>query len=194
MEMRDEFIGYYRQYIKRDGADRLLQWISETDFFSAPASTRFHSSYEGGLLEHSLNVFRNLISRYPDGRGYPPESLAICGLLHDLCKVEFYKVSYRNMKNDSTGSWERVAYYTIDERFPYGHGEKTVFLIERHMRLTEDEALAIRWHMGGFDQDAKAGGYSVSAAFSRLPLAVMLHVADLEATYLTETSGRKNGK
>ena len=186
MEMRAEFTDYYKQYIKRDGADQLFAWIGGTDFFTAPASTRFHAAYEGGLLEHSLNVFHNLEDRYPDGGGYPVESLTICGLLHDLCKVEFYKVSYRNVKNDATGNWEKVAFYSIDEQFPYGHGEKSVFLIERFMSLTTDEALAIRWHMGGFDSDAKAGGYSISSAFSKCPLAVMLHVADLEATYLTE--------
>ncbi|MDP4109226.1 MAG: hydrolase [Bacillota bacterium] len=186
--MREEFTGLFRRYIRREGADSLLQWLSDTDFFTAPASTKFHEAFEGGLLLHSLNVFRNLITRYPDGGGYTTESLAICGLLHDLCKVEFYRVSLRNVKNDSTGIWERVSYYYIDERFPYGHGEKSVFLIERFIGLTEDEALAVRWHMGGFDQDAKAGGYSVSAAFTKSRLAVMLHVADLEATYLSNTS------
>lgn len=186
MELRTEFTDYFRQNIKRDGADQLFAWLEGTDFFTAPASTRFHSAYEGGLLEHSLNVFRNLIDRFPNGSGYPMESLAICGLLHDLCKVEFYKTSMRNVKNDTTGNWERVSFYSIDEQFPYGHGEKSVFLIERFMSLTTDEALAIRWHMGGFDSDAKAGGYSISAAFAKCPLAVMLHVADLEATYLTE--------
>ncbi|MCX7614284.1 MAG: hydrolase [Clostridiales bacterium] len=181
-----EFNNIFKQYIKRNGADQLYTWIAGTDFFTAPASTRFHAAYEGGLLEHSLNVFHNLVARYPEGGGYEVESLAICGLLHDLCKVEFYKVSTRNVKNEAKGCWEKVPFYIIDERFPYGHGEKSVFLIERFMSLTAEEALAIRWHMGGFDSDAKAGGYSISAAFSKCPLAVMLHIADLEATYLTE--------
>ncbi len=187
MSSRETFLTYYDRYIKRAGSAQLLSWIQkDSDFFTAPASSKFHSSYEGGLLDHSLNVFEGLMERYPDGAGYTPETFAVCGLLHDLCKANFYKKTTRNVKNQATGIWEQVPYYTIDDSFPYGHGEKSVFLIERFMRLTEEEAIAIRWHMGGFDNDARSGGYNISRAFERYRLAVMLHVADLEATYLTE--------
>ena len=112
--------------------------------------------------------------------------MAICALLHDLCKAEFYKVSFRNVKDEQTGKWEKVPYYTIEDKYPFGHGEKSVFLIERFMKLKVDEAIAIRWHMGGFDDAARGGSFAVSGAFEKYPLAAMLHIADIEATYLME--------
>lgn len=178
------FCSIFREKVTRPGADKLLEWIEgNTDFFTAPASTRFHSAYEGGLAAHSLNVYDVLAKRQPEPDD--AESVAICALLHDLCKANFYVVAYRNKKNES-GGWDRVPYYSIEDRFPFGHGEKSVFLIERFMRLKTTEAVAIRWHMGGFDDNAKAGGYTVSDAFSQYPLAVHMHLADLEATYLLE--------
>ena len=107
-------------------------------------------------------------------------------MLHDLCKAQFYKVSTRNVKNDVTGQWEKVPYYTVEDAFPYGHGEKSVFLIERFMRLKTSEAMAIRWHMGGFDDSARGGSFAISLAYEKYPLAVKLHLADLESTYLKE--------
>ena len=97
--------------------------------------------------------------------------------------AQFYKVSTRNVKNDLTGQWEKVPYYAIEDQFPYGHGEKSVFLIERKMHLKIDEAMAIRWHMGEFgDKNSNA----ISQAYDRYPLAVKLHLADLESTFLRE--------
>lgn len=186
MDFKDEFTLNFTKYIKREGAGPLLEWIKGTDFFTAPASTRFHNACECGLVKHSLNVFNALTERYADDPGENMESLCICGLLHDLCKAEFYRVSYRNVKNDATGEWERLPYYTISDRFPYGHGEKSVYLIERFMRLKPSEAMAIRWHMGGFDDAVRGGSYSIGDAFEQYPLAVKLHVADIEASYLRE--------
>ena len=183
--MKEKFVGIYRENIVRDGAQELLDWLLKTDFFTAPASTRFHSAYAGGLVEHSVNVYEVLRERYFEP-GDSEESFAIIALLHDLCKAQFYKLGSRNVKNEATGQWEKVPYYTIEDKFPYGHGEKSVFLIERFMKLRLDEAVAIRWHMGGFDDTAKAGGYSISAAFEQYPLAVKLHLSDAEATYLRE--------
>ena len=114
------------------------------------------------------------------------ESFAICGLLHDLCKAQFYKVGSRNVKNEETGQWEKVPFYQVEDSFPYGHGEKSVFLIERFMRLKTSEAMAIRWHMGGFDDSVRGGSFAMSNAFRMYPLAVKLHLADLESTYLRE--------
>ena len=119
-------------------------------------------------------------------KGYSPESIAICGLLHDLCKANFYKVSTRNVKNEQTGKWEKVPFYQVEDQFPYGHGEKSVWLIERFMRLTVEEAAAIRWHMGGFDDAVRGGSFAVSGAFESWPLCVELHIADLRASYLDE--------
>ncbi len=184
MSFTQEFIDEYKKAITRQGSNELLEWLKTTDFFTAPASTKFHSAYEGGLVEHSLNVYRVLINHYNNGQ--PDESMAICALLHDLCKAEFYKINFRNVKNEETGKWEKMPYYVIEDKYPFGHGEKSVFLIERFMKLKIDEAIAIRWHMGGFDDSARGGSFSVSAAYEKYPLAVMLHIADVEATYLIE--------
>lgn len=186
VENKKRFIDIYNQNITRPGASKLLEWLdSNTDFFTAPASTRFHSAFPGGLTAHSLNVYDLLAKRFSEGED--AESIAISSLLHDVCKANFYKESVRNVKNDTTGVWERVPYFTIDDQFPFGHGEKSVFLIERFMRLKTNEAVAIRWHMGGFDDNAKLGGFSVSNAFQKYPLATKLHLCDLEATYLYES-------
>ena len=183
--MKEKFLNIFRNQITRRGADKLLEWMESTDFFTAPASTRFHAAYEGGLLEHSLNVYEVLISKHYDPEKDDLESFTIASLLHDICKAGFYTTEYRNRKNDR-GEWEKVPVYTIDDKFPYGHGEKSVFLIERFMRLKNEEAVAIRWHMGGFDDTARAGSFAIAHAYERYPLAVKLHLADLEATYLHE--------
>ncbi len=172
MSAKDEFIQIYTDNVHREGAADLLKWLESTDFFTAPASTKYHSCHEGGLCEHSLNVFnriRRLIAREYDmyeKSPYPIETLAICGLLHDVCKANFYKATTRNVKNEQTGQWEKQSYYSIEEKFPYGHGEKSV---------------AIRFHMGEFEKER-----STSDAYSKFPLAVMLHISDLLATYLDE--------
>ncbi len=183
---KQEFIDLFRANVTRRGADKLLEWMESTDFFSAPASTRFHAAYEGGLLEHSLNVYRVFLEKHYDPAIDNLESCTICTLLHDLCKAGFYDVEYRNRKNDD-GVWEKVPVYVVNDRFPYGHGEKSVFLIERFMRLKNEEAVAIRWHMGGFDDSARAGSFAIANAYEKYPLAVKLHLSDLEATYLHES-------
>lgn len=186
MTNKEEFLQIYNEYVKRQGSQEFLDWLLKTDFFTAPASTKYHGACEGGLLLHSLNVYKTLRERYFEEGKDSEESFAICALLHDLCKAQFYKVSTRNVKNDVTGQWEKVPYYTIEDAFPYGHGEKSVFLIERFMRLKTSEAMAIRWHMGGFDDSARGGSFAISLAYEKYPLAVKLHLADLESTYLKE--------
>ena len=152
MTNKERFIEIYNSKIKREGADKLLAYLcsESSDFFTAPASSRYHGNYEGGLLEHSLNVYDCLcdIMKRPRikevyGVEYSEESIAIAALLHDVCKINFYNVSFRNVKNDA-GKWESVPYYTIDDRLPYGHGEKSVYIVSSYMRLTRDEAFAIR--------------------------------------------------
>ena len=191
--MKNEFIRIYKKNIQRNGADKLLSWLESTDFFTAPASTRFHLSHEGGLCEHSIHVYKRLCATVEAIRGgeVSNETIAICGLLHDVCKANFYKVSNRNVKNERTGQWEKQPFYQVEDVYPYGHGEKSVFLIERRMRLRAEEAIAIRWHMGGWDEAAKGGSYACSTAFNKYPLALMLHIADMEATYLDENEEEK---
>lgn len=185
----EKFIEIYNSCIKREGADRLLEYIKEkTDFFSAPASTRFHGAYEGGLLEHSLNVYECLCDfvsrpRFRDKYGFKfeDETLAIAALLHDICKTNFYKTEMRNVKKN--GVWEAVPYYTIEDTLPYGHGEKSVYIISGFMKLTRDEAFAIRYHMGfSGNEDAN----QVGKALEMFPLAFALCVADMEASYYME--------
>lgn len=182
---KEKFCRIFQEHVTREGAERLLAWLSTTDFFTAPASTKFHCACEGGLVLHSLNVYKTLREKYFE-EGDSEESFALCGLLHDLCKANFYKVSTRNVKNDETGQWEKKPFYAVEDAFPYGHGEKSVYLIERFLRLKPAEAMAIRWHMGGFDEAARGGSFAISAAYDKYPLAVKLHLADLEATYLRE--------
>jgi len=183
---KDEFIEIYNNNIKRPGAKELLEWLEKTDFFTAPASTKYHCACESGLVQHSLSVHKVLLEKHFEENIDNKESFAICALLHDLCKSQFYKVSTRNVKNEKTGIWEKQPYYMIEDTFPYGHGEKSVFLIERFMRLKTSEAMAIRWHMGGFDDSAKGGSFAISLAYEKYPLAIKLTLADLESTYLRE--------
>ncbi len=189
-ELKEEFLSIYNGNIKRDGADNFLNYLLKTDFFTAPASTRFHGSHKGGLLEHSLNVYHCLKDYLERDRtkqlyrmNYSEETIALCALLHDVCKVNFYKTDYRNAKNER-GEWEKVPYYTIDDTLPYGHGEKSVYIISGFMRLTREEAFAIRYHMGFSGVEDKN---SIGKAFEMFPLAFALSVADMEASYYLES-------
>ena len=195
MDYKQKFIEYYQSNIRREGADRLLEWLQTTDFFTAPASTRYHCACAGGLVQHSVNVYEVMMEKHFDPACDNAESFALCALLHDVCKANFYKVSTRNAKNDATGQWEKVPFYQVADQLPYGHGEKSVYLIEHFMRLKTDEAIAIRWHMGGFDDAVRGGSFAISDAYNRYPLAVKLHASDLIATYLMEqgTSNVENG-
>jgi hypothetical protein len=171
----------------RIGMEGLLKYIDSTDFYIAPASTHFHGAYEGGLLEHSLEVYDNL-EKMQDAYFVNANnaSMIIVALLHDICKANFYKTDFRNVKND-IGVWEKVPYYTIEDQLPLGHGEKSVMLLQRFIRLTPDEIYAIRWHMGGFDDAARSygGGVSLNGAMSKCKLLVLLCMADLAANYIS---------
>lgn len=195
--MKERFIELYRQNIARPGADKLLAWLESTDFFEAPASTRFHLARPGGLVEHSVHVCERLMRLYiaektmpGDSIQYYPlaeemETITICALLHDICKANFYGVEMRNRKNEQD-QWEKYPFYVVNDQLPYGHGEKSVYIISSFMKLTREEAFAIRWHMGGFDESVKGGSYAMSGAFEKFPLALLTHIADLQATYLDE--------
>ncbi|MEG1527953.1 MAG: hydrolase [Clostridia bacterium] len=191
--MKEKFLSLYNSSIAREGSKELLEYLVKSDFFTAPSSTKFHSSYEGGLCEHSVHVYNRLVNLVENEFGddyqnhYSLETIAICALLHDICKINTYVTEYRNSKVN--GEWTQKPYYTVKEKLPYGHGEKSVFIIQNFMRLTADEAMAINWHMGGFDDRVKGGSYSISEAFDKFDLCVLLHVADLQATYLDEERG-----
>lgn len=186
--------------IKRDGMDKLMEYIRKSDFYYAPASTRYHSCHEGGLLEHSLNVADCLLEKLNSptwanilnevGR----ESIILCALLHDICKTNYYTVELKNKKvyrdtgkkSDANGrfDWETVPGYTVEDKVPYGHGEKSVMMIEEFMKLKPVERYAIRWHMGF--SEPKENWNTLGAAIQKYPLILAIHEADLEATYLLE--------
>ena len=194
MTDKEKFLQIYNENIKREGADKLLEFLEKSDFFTAPASTRFHGAYEGGLLRHSLNVYECLTAYLERSRvkeqyklNVSGETAAVVALLHDVCKVNFYTVSYRNSKNEKTGQWEKLPYYSINDALPYGHGEKSVYMVSGFMRLSREEAMAIRWHMGFSGIEDKN---TIGAALEKYPLAFALSVADMEASFFIE--GREN--
>ena len=186
-----EFIEIYQNHIHREGSAALLDYLqNKSDFFTAPASARFHGAYPGGLCDHSVNVYHCLVDylarpRVQElyGLEYDPESVAIVSLLHDICKVGCYRAGTKNVKNEATGQWEKVPTYFFEDKLPYGHGEKSVYIISGFLRLTREEAMAIRWHMGfSGTEDAR----TVGQALQQFPLAFALATADMEASYFLE--------
>lgn len=190
MDPKEEFLEIFYE-IDRDGADKLLDWLEKSDFFTAPASTRRHSAYRGGLCQHSINVYKRLVKicEMEYGKDWQskvnPESVAIIGLLHDVCKVDTYVEDFKNVK-DEDGVWRKKPYYRIEDSLPYGHGEKSVYIISAFIKLTREEALAINWHMGEFDIRVQNGSYLMNEVFYKYPLCFLTHLADLTATYLDE--------
>ena len=191
MPGKEEFMEIYKEHIHREGSAELLDYLeNKSDFFTAPASARYHGAYAGGLCDHSVNVFRCLEAYLARDRvkevygvEYPMESVAIAALLHDLCKIGCYRAGTRNVKDDATGKWEKVPTFFYEDKLPYGHGEKSVYIASGFMRLTREEAMAIRWHMGfSGDEDKRL----VGQALQQYPLAFALSVADMEATYFLE--------
>ena len=190
MSAKEEFIQIYRDSIRREGADALLDYLEhKSDFFTAPASARYHGAWPGGLCEHSVNVYRCLAAylereRVKElyGLEYSAESIALVALLHDVCKTGCYRAGTRNVKGPD-GRWQAVPTFYYEDSLPYGHGEKSVYILSGFLRLTREEAMAIRWHMGfSGDEDKRL----VGQALQQYPLAFALSVADMEATYFLE--------
>lgn len=208
MNRKERFLEIYDRTIQRPGAEDLKAFLERSDFFTAPASSKHHLAETGGLIQHSMNVYDRLNqflgAEYVHESPYTEETIAIVALLHDLCKVNTYKQDWKNqktydlekvsgaypgnVKHDSRGPyiWESVPAYTIDEKFIYGHGEKSVYIIRSFMDLSPEEATAIRFHMGPWQEGE---GRNAGAVFSKNPLAFFLHMADEAATFLDETEG-----
>ena len=191
MNPKKEFITIFKEHIHRDGADKLLEYLmsERSDFFTAPASTKFHGDYDMGLVTHSVNVYHCLkdylararcLSEY--NMNYSDETIALVALLHDVCKINCYHKYLRNVKNEE-GVWEQVAAFNFEDPEPFGHGEKSVFLISQFLRLTNEEAYAIRFHMG-FSEEGS--GRIAGRTFEKYPLALALNVADMEASYYVD--------
>ncbi|MFR2570676.1 MAG: HD domain-containing protein [Clostridia bacterium] len=184
--MKEQFLELLKT-VNREGIDELINFLEKSDFFTAPASTRFHGNHEGGLVEHSLKVYEILKHKVQNnikGITIADESIIIIALLHDICKTNFYKIDYRNAKN-SLGVWEKVPYYTVEDTIPYGHGEKSVMMITEYIKLTPEEKYAIRWHMGY--TEPKELYNAIGATYTKYPIALLTFEADLEATYLYNT-------
>ena len=178
MENKELFLATF-ELIKRPGKGNLLNYIESTDFFTAPASAKYHGAYPGGLVKHSLNVFKRMNAHGE----FSAETLAIVSLLHDLCKADFYKIDYKNVKM-ANGTWKKEPYYAIEDTLPIGnHGDKSAFLISRFIPLTDEEYAAIRYHMGAFQEGDLR---NIGKVYEKYPLAMFLHIADMEATYLDE--------
>lgn len=196
MATKEKFLELARENIKREGIDKLLEYLQKTDFFTAPASTKFHSAHEGGLCAHSINVYNRFVANLKNEYGedwekvVSKESATIIALFHDICKVDYYKTEMRNVKED--GVWVQKPYYTVEDGLPYGHGEKSVYIINGFLRLTRDEAMAINWHMGGFDNRVRGGFYGLDSVFYSYPTALIFHLSDVQATYLDEKEENAN--
>lgn len=197
--MREEFLKIINDDVKREGIDKLLEWLDKTDWYTAPASTRFHLSRDGGLLEHSMNVYNRLIQLYKMEYGEltekNKETLAIISLFHDFCKINCYKEDWKNVKvykengskfdNGGNFDWETQKGYTFEEKFPYGyHGNKSVFLVSQFIKLTPEESVCIANHMGAFDRPNN--DFSIGTVFEKYPLAFLLHTADCFASFIDE--------
>ncbi len=178
--MKEKFIELLRS-TNRERIEGLIEFLNKSDFFTAPASTRFHGNYAGGLLEHSMKVYEIFDDKVKkSGFDTPDATIKIAALLHDICKTNFYKTDYRNAKN-ARGEWEKVPYYTVEDTIPYGHGEKSVMMLTEYIKLTNEEKYAIRWHMG-FTEPKELYG-TLGEAYKKYPIALLLNEADLEATY-----------
>ena len=183
--LADDFVELLRT-TNRDGIEELIRYLQEeTDFFTAPASTKYHGAFAGGLLMHSINVCAEL-RLDPNSKVYPTETLIIVALLHDICKANCYRTEKRNVKEN--GGWVEKQIYVFEDELPLGHGEKSLYLASKFIKLSDEEAAAIRWHMGAFDCAFRGGDRGLNAAYENYPLAVLLHMADMRATYLVERS------
>ena len=183
--LKEEFVALLKS-TKRAGIPELIEWLeAETDFYKAPASTQFHGVFDGGLLVHSISVYKYL-KNFTKSMDLDDGSIVIIGLLHDLCKVNFFAKQLRNVKIPGEKRWEEEESYVVDDKLPMGHGEKSVFLVMRFVALTDEEALAIRWHMGGYDDAARSfiSGKAQSNAYRSYPVAAALNIADMYVTYI----------
>lgn len=191
-KQKQEFITRFKSCTAgRPGADELLAYLETTDFFTAPSSVAYHSNCAGGLVYHTLLVddcLTKIYNAFRDNKVHVQDerSLHVAALLHDVCKANFYVKGTRNVKDKLTGKWVEKRVYEIKEEFPVGHGEKSVILVMKHMQLTDEEIMAMRWHMGAFDTSVKGGDRGMNTAYEKYPLVTLLQLADLMAAHIYE--------
>lgn len=191
--LQEQFLAIARNDIRREGIEDLLKYLQESDFFEAPASTKYHGSYEGGLVQHCIDVYNALHDELSFIYGdnylgvYSEETIAIVSLFHDLCKVGRYKAGTRNVKDPVTKQWhEEPTYFYNDEAFEMGHGAASVYTVQKFINLEDFEAQAIFWHMGAYDISNYSNLNGLSSAFEKNTLAFALHRADMMATYVID--------
>lgn len=184
-ELWEEYKSLLRQ-TRRENIENLIAWLETTDFRYAPASTQYHGAYRGGLLQHSLNVYYCMadFKTWVDFMEIPQDTLILTALLHDICKIDCYVESTRNVK-DASGQWTTVPYFQYDELLPWGHGHKSVILILQHgVYLNNTEISMIVNHMGYTENDDPR---RVGKLFRVCPQSNLLHQADVEATTMFES-------
>ncbi len=186
-EVKEKIIGLLSS-TERKGMDRIIKYLEESDFFVAPASTRFHGNYSGGLAEHSLDVYEIFKRKNIEyDLGLSEDTMKIVALLHDTCKINFYTVYDKNVNIAGAGEkpkWIKTPAYGVNDLFPVGHGEKSVIVLQQFIRLTKDEVILIRWHMGGYEPSQNYN--NISNAWNMCKAGVALHTADLESSYILE--------
>lgn len=193
--LKEQFLAIVRNDIHRQGIENLLAYLENSDFFEAPASTKYHGCYEGGLVQHCIDVYNALHDElsfiYGDNylAVYSEESIAIVSLFHDLCKIGRYKSGTRNVKDPVTKQWhEEPTYFYNEEAFEMGHGSASVYTAQKFIQLEDFEAQAIFWHMGAYDISNYMSLNGLGSAFEKNTLAFALHRADMMATYITDNS------
>jgi hypothetical protein len=191
VDYQNEFKKLFTKNVKREGAAKMLEYLASTDFFDAPASTRFHGNFAGGLVEHCVKVFHRFykLAEMEFGKKWVEDSanletLTVIALLHDVCKTNCYKTEMRNVKVGN--EWVKQPYYSYDDPLPYGHGEKSVYMICGYLKLSREEAMSINWHMGQFDSRCQSFPNPLQAAFTQYPIALLFHMADMMTSYLDE--------
>lgn len=197
---KQRFIDLCHAHIKREGLDRMLEYLEKTDFYEAPSSTNFHLNEDGGLCLHSINVFETACKLYdniaapaierndsPFSNKVSKESIAIATLFHDICKVKIYH-RIDKWKKGADGRWLSYKGYEVKDEFPFGHGEKSCLMLSWYMQLTTEEMLAIRWHMGMFDvgENGSSQRFSFYNATEKTPLVSIVHAADFLTSKLLE--------
>lgn len=194
-----EFINLLRS-TKREGVENLINWLeNKSDFFVAPSSAKYHGAYEGGLCQHSLNVYKAAVALLADANELAlyekniskitNETLIITALLHDLCKTNFYVKTIKVFKDEATNTWHHYYMYEINDNFPLGHGEKSVIMAQNFIRMSAEEIIAIRWHMGSYDRGTIISPYenpSLNNSMNNCPLLIIMQNADMFASYMME--------
>lgn len=189
---QQELMDYMEQYVKgccaaiysdelsEKYAQRALSWLETTDFYTAPASTKYHDNDASGLLRHTLKVVNNVteLSHMSQFKDVNLAEAILAAIVHDWCKINFYEEYMRNVKDDETGKWEKVsAYRCKDSEFPFGHGVTSLFIAEKIFKLSVEQALAVRWHMSLSDV-SEYEKYDLYVANARYPMVLLLQIAD----------------